>query len=262
MSRPLLDGLVVLVAGVGPGMGRSTAVRAAANGAAVVVAARTIDRLNDVRDEIAAAGGRACSVPTDATDAAQCQRFAEAALDAFGRIDALVHTGFSRSPTGPLGDRTVADWHDALDGNVIAATQLVDAVAPAMREQGTGSVVLVSSISARHPYVNSGIYGTMKAAMLTLTKIYAQELGPYGVRVNCVVPGYIQSEGLDAFFEVLGREHGGGTDAARTRATAATALGRFPTADEVADAALFLASPMATAITGQSLDVNAGQWFG
>ena len=262
MSRPLLDGLVVLVAGVGPGMGRSTAVRAAANGAAVVLAARTVGRLNEVRDEIAATGGRVCIVPTDATDADQCRRFAQAALDAFGRIDALVHTGFSRAPTGPLGDRTAADWHDALDGNVIAATQLVDAVAPAMRAQRAGSVVLVSSISARHPYVNSGIYATMKAAMLTLTKVYAQELGPYGVRVNCVVPGYIQSEGLDAFFEALGREDGGGTVAARTRATAATALGRFPTADEVADAALFLASPMATAITGQSLDVNAGHWFG
>jgi NAD(P)-dependent dehydrogenase (short-subunit alcohol dehydrogenase family) len=173
-----------------------------------------------------------------------------------------VHTGFSRPPTGPLGERTATEWHAALDGNVIAATQLVDAVAPAMRAQRAGSVVLVSSISARQPYVNSGIYATMKAAMLTLTKVYAQELGPHGVRVNCVVPGYIQSAGLDAFFEALGREDGGGTVAARARATAATALGRFPTADEVADAALFLASPMATAITGQSLDVNAGHWFG
>jgi NAD(P)-dependent dehydrogenase (short-subunit alcohol dehydrogenase family) len=262
VSRGLLDGHVVLVAGVGPGMGRSTAIRAAANGAAVVLAARTVERLNEVRDEIVGAGGRACSVPTDAADAVQCRRFAEVALDRFGRIDALVHTGFSRAPTGRLGDRTPSEWHAALDGNVIAATQLVDAVAPAMRAQSTGSIVLVSSISARQPYVNSGIYGTMKAAMLTLTKVYAQELGPHGVRVNCVVPGYIQSAGLDAFFEALGREDGGGTVAARTRATAATALGRFPTADEVADAALFLASPMATAITGQSLDVNAGHWFG
>jgi NAD(P)-dependent dehydrogenase (short-subunit alcohol dehydrogenase family) len=110
--------------------------------------------------------------------------------------------------------------------------------------------------------VNSGIYGTMKAAMLTLTKVYAQELGADGVRVNCVVPGYIQSDGLETFFEALGREEGIGTDAARDRTTAATALGRFPTADEVADAAVFLASPMASAITGQSLDVNAGHWFG
>lgn len=262
MSQPLLDGHVVVVAGVGPGMGRSTAIRAAANGAAVVLAARTAARLDEVRDTIVAAGGRACSVATDATDAAQCRRLADVALGTYGRIDALVHTGFSRAPTGPLGERSSAEWHDALDGNVIAATQLVDVVAPAMREQRSGSIVLVSSISARRPYVNSGIYGTMKAAMLTLTKVYAQELGPHGVRVNCVVPGYIQSDGLDAFFAALGREDGGGTVAARARATAATALGRFPTADEVADAALFLASPMASAITGQTLDVNAGHWFG
>jgi len=258
----LLDGCVVLVVGVGAGMGRSVAVRAAAHGASVVLAARTAARLCDVRDEIIAAGGQACSVPTDATDPAQCRHLAEAAVDTYGRIDALVHTGFARPATGPLGERSADDWHKALDGNVIAAAQLVDAVAPTMRAQHSGSVVLVSSISARQPYVNSGIYATMKAAMLTLTKVYAQELGPHGVRVNCVVPGYIQSADLDAFFEVLGREDGGGAAAARARATGATALGRFPSADEVADAALFLASPMATAITGQSLDVNAGHWFG
>ena len=243
-------------------MGRSTACCAAAHGAAVVLAARTAARLDTIRDEIVAAGGQACSVPTDATDAAQCRHLADAALEAFGRIDALVHPGFARPPTGPLAERTASEWHEALDGNILAATQLVDAVAPTMRGQNYGSIVLVSSISARQPYVNSGIYATMKASMLTLTKVYAQELGPHGVRVNCVVPGYIQSADLDAFFEVLGREQGVGTDAARARATSATALGRFPSADEVADAALFLASPMATAITGQSLDVNAGHWFG
>ena len=262
MNGRLLDGHVVVVAGVGPGMGRSTATRAAAHGASVVVAARTAARLDAVRDEIVAAGGRACSVPTDATDAAQCRHLADAAIEAFGRVDALVHTGFARPATGPLGERTAADWHNALDGNVLAATQLVDAFAPVMCGQDYGSIVLVSSISARQPYVNSGIYATMKAAMLTLTKVHAQELGPHGVRVNSVVPGYIQSRDLDAFFEVLGREQGDGTTAARSRATSATALGRFPSADEVADAAVFLASPMATAITGQSLDVNAGHWFG
>lgn len=262
MSARLLDGLVVIVAGVGPGMGRATAVRAAANGAAVVLAARTVERLRDVEGEIVNTGGRAHVVPTDAVDAAQCARLADAAVSTFGRIDALVHTGFARPATGPLGERTTAEWHEALDGNVIAATQLVDAVAPAMRAQRSGALVLVSSISARQPYVNSGIYGTMKAAMLTLTKVYAQELGPHGVRVNCVVPGYIESAGLQAFFEAVGREEGIGSEAARARATAATALGRFPSADEVADAALFLASPMATAITGQTLDVNAGHWFG
>ena len=262
MSGRLLDGQIVLVAGVGPGMGRSVALRASAQGASVVLAARTATRLDEVRDEIVAAGGRACTVPTDATDPAQCRRLADVGIDVFGRIDALVHTGFARPATGLLGERTGEDWHRALDGNVIAAAQLVDAVAPTMRGQHSGAVVLVSSISARQPYVNSGIYATMKAAMLTLTKVYAQELGPHGVRVNCVVPGYIQSTDLDAFFEVLGREDGGGTAAARARATGATALGRFPSADEVADAAIFFASPMATAITGQSLDVNAGHWFG
>jgi NAD(P)-dependent dehydrogenase (short-subunit alcohol dehydrogenase family) len=139
---------------------------------------------------------------------------------------------------------------------------LASVFAGPLSAHGSGSLVLVSSISARTPFRDSGIYATMKAAQLTLTKVLAQDLGPAGVRVNCVVPGYIDSPALEAFFEALAQQQG--ITAAETRASAASgaALGRITTADEVANAALFLASDLASGITGQSLDVNGGQWFG
>lgn len=261
MTR-LLDGRVVIVAGVGPGMGRSVALRSAEQGATVVLAARTAERLAVLRDEVEHGGGRALAVPTDFVDNAQCVALIDASLAAFGRVDALVHTAFGQPQRGELRERSVADWHGALDVNLVAAAQLVDAVSPTMAEQQRGSIVLVSSISARQPLVSSGIYAVMKAGALTLTKVYAQQLGPSNVRVNCVVPGYIESEDLERFFVMTGEARGISGADARAGAAGATCLRRFPTAHEVADAAVFFASDLSAAITGQALDVNAGHWFG
>jgi NAD(P)-dependent dehydrogenase (short-subunit alcohol dehydrogenase family) len=257
----LLEGRVVVVAGVGPGTGRAAAVRAAEEGASVVLAARTTTRLQEVAAAITSAGGRATCVPTDLSDPAQCEQLAGVAVDTFGRVDAVIHTAFARPATGPIRERAAAEWHDALDGNVLAAMHLARAFAPSLSDGRPGSLVLVSSISAREPYRESGIYATMKAAQLTLTKVLAQDLGRDGVRVNCIVPGYIDGPGLGAFFEVLAEQRGTTAAEARADEEAGTVLGRFVTPDEVANAALMLASDLASGITGQSLDVNGGQWF-
>jgi NAD(P)-dependent dehydrogenase (short-subunit alcohol dehydrogenase family) len=256
-----LEGRVVVVAGVGPGLGRAVARRAAEEGASVVLAARTASRLDDVAAELTALGATSCCVPTDVSDARQCEHLAEVAEGTFGRVDAVVHTAFARPATGPIRDRTADEWHEALDGNVLAAMHLAQAFTASLTAHA-GSLVLVSSISGRLPFRESGIYATMKAAQLTLTKVLAQDLGPLGVRVNCVVPGHIDGAALEGFFELLARQQG--TTAAETRAEVASraVLGRIPTADEVANAVLFLASDLASGISGQSLDVNGGQWFG
>ena len=258
----LLEGRVVIVAGAGPGMGRSVALRTAAQGASVVLAARTAERLTELRDEIERGGGHALAVPTDFVDNAQCVGLIDATIGAFGRVDALVHTAFGQPPRGPLSERTPVDWHGALDVNLVAASQLIEAVAPALVAQQRGSIVLVSSISARQPRQDSGIYAVMKTGALTLTKVYAQQLGPSNVRVNCVVPGYIDSADLERFFELTGEARGVTAAEARADVASATCLKRIPTADEVADAAVFFASDLSSAVTGQALDVNAGHWFG
>ncbi|MFC5002679.1 SDR family oxidoreductase [Dactylosporangium cerinum] len=247
-----LTGRTVAVAGVGPGLGRELALTFAGAGANLALLARSAGYLNEVAGEVEAAGRAALRLPTDLTDRARCAEAAERIGERYGAVDVLVHNAFSRPPLGSLGDRTAADWHAAVDGNILSATNLLYELLPLMRGR-PAAVVLVSSISARRPHPGSGIYAVVKSAMLTLVQVLARELGPHSVRVNAVVPGYIESDNLEAFL----------ADAdARRAALEGTCLGRFVTAREVADVAAFLGSPAAAGVTGQTLDVNAGQWFG
>ncbi|MEV6924592.1 SDR family oxidoreductase [Dactylosporangium sp. NPDC051485] len=256
-----LSGRCAAIAGVGPGLGRELAVAFAAAGADVALLARRAPYLEEVAGEVAATGRAALCLPTDLTDRSGCAEAARRIGERFGAVDVLVHNAFSRPPLGSLGERTAADWHAAVDGNILSATNLLYELLPLMKGRGA-SVVLVSSISARRPYPESGIYAAMKSAMLTLVQVLAHELGPHGIRVNAVVPGYIESENLEAFFADAGARSGAGAAQARHDAEAATCLGRFVTPREVADVVAFFGSRASTGVTGQTLDVNAGQWFG
>jgi NAD(P)-dependent dehydrogenase (short-subunit alcohol dehydrogenase family) len=252
---------VAVVAGVGPGTGRQIALTLAEQYQYLALVARDAKRLGEVSREIHTRTRRALCLPMDLTDDQQCRAAAKSIEEQYGGVDVLVHNAFSRPPVGPLADRSSADWHRALEGNVLSAMNLIYSLQPLLAQR-RGSVVLVSSISARQPYELSGIYATMKAALLTLVKVLARELGRDGVRVNAVVPGYIEGPSLGPFFSEIGRQKGISMDEARTECAADTCLGRFVTPREVADAVAFLGSASATGVTGQSLDVNAGQWFG
>ncbi|WP_330186430.1 SDR family oxidoreductase [Dactylosporangium sp. AC04546] len=249
---------VAVVAGVGPGVGRELALTLAEGGADLALLARRSAYLDEVAGDL---GTAALCLPADLTDRAACAEAARRVGERFGGVDVLVHNAFSRPPLGSLGERTAADWHAAVDGNLLSATNLLYELLPLMRGR-RASVVLISSISARQPYPESGIYAAMKSAMLTLVQVLARELGPHAVRVNAVVPGYIESDNLEAFFADAGTRRGTSAAQARQDAEATTCLGRFVTAREVADVAAFLGSPAAAGVTGQTLDVNAGQWFG
>ncbi|GAA2389594.1 SDR family oxidoreductase [Dactylosporangium salmoneum] len=256
-----LSGRYAAIAGVGPGLGRELAVTFAAAGADLALLARRASYLEQVAGEVTAAGRAALCLPADLTDRARCAEAARRVGEHYGALDVLVHNAFARPPLGSLGERTPAEWHAAVDGNLLSATNLLYELLPLMKGR-SASVVLVSSISARQPYPESGIYAAMKSAMLTLVQVMARELGPHGIRVNAVVPGYIESDNLEAFFADAGARSGAGTAQARHDAEAATCLGRFVTAREVAEVVAFFGSPASTGVTGQTLDVNAGQWFG
>jgi NAD(P)-dependent dehydrogenase (short-subunit alcohol dehydrogenase family) len=256
-----LTGRVGVIAGVGPGVGRELAVTFAEEGADVALLARRGEFLTEVAEDVAARGRRALCLPTDLTDRAQCAGAAQRLQEVHGAVDVLVHNAFSRPPLGSLGERTAADWHAAIDGNILSATNLLYELLPLMKGR-SASVVLVSSISARQPYQESGIYAAMKSAMLTLVQVLAKELGAHSIRVNAVVPGYIESDNLEAFFADVGTRQGGSALEARRSAESATCLGRFVTPREVADVVTFFGSASSGGVTGQTLDVNAGQWFG
>jgi NAD(P)-dependent dehydrogenase (short-subunit alcohol dehydrogenase family) len=139
--------------------------------------------------------------------------------------------------------------------------QMTQAVVPAMKERKAGAIVFVSSMSARRHQPGLGAYSATKAALLSLVVTLAQELGPDGIRVNSVVPGYVWGPSLKWYFRKLARERGVDAQAIYDEVAAETSLRRIPDSAEIADAILFLASDLARGITGQALDVNGGHWF-
>ena len=255
----LLTGKVVVVSGVGPGLGRAIALQSARAGADVVLAARTASRLDEVAEEVAALGRRGLAVPTDIADADAAEHLAQAALDAFGRVDALVHNALAMPPITPLAEVDLAAIQASFDTNVVAALRLTRLFTPALAESG-GSVVMINSMVVRYSQLTMGPYKMAKAALLAMAQSLATELGPRGIRVNSVAPGHIWAGSLKWYFGFLAKQRGVDPVQIYDETAAATDLRRLPEPDEIADAVVFLASPMARAITGQCLDVNCGEY--
>jgi NAD(P)-dependent dehydrogenase (short-subunit alcohol dehydrogenase family) len=255
----LLQDKVVVVAGVGPGLGRSIALQSARAGADVVLAARTASRLDEVAKEITDLGRRAVAIPTDITDDGATARLAEAALDAFGRVDALVYNALAMPPITDLTKVDLDAIRATLDANVVAALQLTRLFIPALATT-RGSVVMINSMVVRYSQRTMGPYKLAKAALLALAQSLATELGPRGIRVNSVAPGHIWAGSLKWYFGYLAKKRGVDAQQIYDETAAAIDLGRLPEPDEIADAVVFLASEMARAITGQCLDVNCGEY--
>ena len=255
----LLADKVVLVAGVGPGLGQAVAVRAAQAGADVVLAARTESYLAEVAGKVTAAGRRALVVPTDLTDEAAAQRLADAAVAEFGRVDTLVNNAFAMPPMRSLGKVEFDDLRDSFEINVLAGLRLTRLLTPALVAAG-GSVVMVNSAVLRHSRRPFGPYKLAKAGLLAVAQNLAGELGPQGVRVNSVAPGWIWADSLRWWFDYQAEQRGVPSRQIYDEVAATTDLRRLPEPDEVADAVLFLLSGMARGITGQCLDVNCGEF--
>ena len=255
----MLRDKVVVVAGIGPGLGRSIALASAREGADVVLAARTASRLDDVAKEVTALGRRGLAVPTDLADAGAAQRLAEAALGAFGRVDALVYNALAMPPIKELRDVDLDAVSASFDANVVAALRLTRLFVPALAES-KGSVVMVNSMVVRFSQRTMGPYKLTKAALLAMAQSLATELGPQGVRVNSVAPGHIWGDSLKWYFGYLAKKRGITAEQVYSETAAGIDLGRLPEPDEIADAVVFLASGMARAITGQCLDVNCGEY--
>jgi NAD(P)-dependent dehydrogenase (short-subunit alcohol dehydrogenase family) len=255
----LLSGKVIVVAGVGPGLGRSLAVQGARQGADVVLAARTASRLDEVAKEVTALGRRGLAVPADLTDPDAAAHLVQAALDEFGRVDALVYNALAMPPIADLATVGLDAVQTGFDANVVAALRLTRLFIPALAESA-GSVVMISSMVVRYSQRTMGPYKLAKAALLAMAQSLATELGPQGIRVNSVAPGHIWGDSLKWYFGYLAHKRGVDAQVVYDETAAGIDLGRLPEPDEIADAALFLASDLARAVTGQCLDVNCGEY--
>lgn len=255
----MLRDKVVVVAGVGAGLGRSIALASAREGADVVLAARTASTLEEVAKEVTALGRRGLAVPTDLGDAEAAGQLAEAARAEFGRVDALVYNALAMPPIKGLTKVPLESLSESFDGNVVAALRLTRLFVPALAD-AQGSVVMINSMVVRFSQLGMGPYKLAKAALLAMAQSLATELGSQGIRVNSVAPGHIWGDSLKWYFGYLAHKRGVSVEDIYRETAAGIDLGRLPEPDEIADAAVFLASPLARAITGQCLDVNCGEY--
>ena len=233
---------VALVTGATSGIGRAVARKLAADGFSVLVHGRDAARGAAVVDEIIADGGHARFAPADLTDAADLERLAAEAADV--DVDVLVNNaGFSWF--GPTADLTPATFDAMFAANVRSAYFLVAAIAPVMAKRGTGVIINLGSMAGQIGLAGGAAYSATKAALASLTRSWAAEFSPQGVRVNTVAPG-------PAY-----------TDGAAPERTAAlgdtTLLGRAAEAGEIADVIAFLASPKAAYITGAVIAADGGR---
>jgi NAD(P)-dependent dehydrogenase (short-subunit alcohol dehydrogenase family) len=260
----LLEGRTAIITGVGPGLGRAMALLFAREGADVALAARSRERLEAIAGEVAALGRRALAIPTDISDPAQAKNCADTAFAAFGKIDVLVNSAFAHGVVKHLVTMDAADlatFLQILKTNVWGTMLMCRYTAPYMIEAKRGVIINITTVSMRQGRENSSAYSSSKAAVAMFSQSLASELGPHGIRVNCVVPGHIWSDNLKGYYETRARATGRTYAEQYAQFTGEMALRRVPEADEVAAAVLFMASDLASAITGQSLDVNAGYFF-
>jgi NAD(P)-dependent dehydrogenase (short-subunit alcohol dehydrogenase family) len=252
---------VAIVTGVGPGIGRSTALGLAEAGCHVVLAARRAEPLAAVAAECRALGVQALPVPTDVGELAQVDALADRALEVFGRIDVVVNSAAKGAPNHTIVNADLAEWQQAWQVNVLAPIQLSRRALPSMIANGGGAIVMVSTLAARAINPGQGAYAATKAALTVAAQTLAREVGKHEVRVNIVVPGFVPGPNADAMFGRLAERRGITAAEVQAELAGETALRRLPTPEDLADAIVFLCSDKARSITGQTLDVNGGRWF-
>jgi NAD(P)-dependent dehydrogenase (short-subunit alcohol dehydrogenase family) len=241
-----LSGRTALVTGGNSGIGRAVARQLAALGAHVVVSGRDAERGLAVATEIRAAGGTADFVATDLATEADARALARKAVELGGKVDILVNNA-GVFPFGPTHAATEADFDGVYGLNVKVPFFLVAELAPTMAERGSGAIVNVTTMVAEYGAPQMALYGSTKAALVLLTKSWAAEYGPAGVRVNAVSPGPTRTEGTAPMGEAL------------DQLAAAAPAGRPGTPEEIAAAITWLAGDEASWVHGAVVPVDGGR---
>ncbi len=250
-----LTGKVAIVTGSSRGIGRAIAEALADHGAKVVISSRKAPACQEVADAINAkhGDGRAIVVPASISSKEELQHLVDETRRQLGRIDVLVCNAASNPYYGPMSGISDEQFRKILDNNVIANHWLISMVAPEMLERKEGSIIIVSSIGGLKASTVIGAYNVSKAADFQLARNLAAEFGPRQVRVNCIAPGLIRTDFARALWE---------NPQTLAAVTMHTPLQRIGEPNEIAGAAVFLASPASTYVTGQAIVVDGGSTTG
>jgi NAD(P)-dependent dehydrogenase (short-subunit alcohol dehydrogenase family) len=246
-----LRGKVAIVTGSSRGIGRAIAEALATQGANVVISSRKALACEAVADAINTThgAGRALALPANISSRDDLVALVAGTMSAFGRIDILVCNAASNPYYGPLSGIQDEQFRKVLDNNILANHWLIQLVSPQMIERRAGSIIIISSIGGLHGSAVLGAYAISKAADFQLARNLAVEFGPHNVRVNCVAPGLVKTDFARALWD---------NSQTLDRMLSKTPLGRIGQPEDIAGAAVFLASDEASYVTGQVLVVDGG----
>jgi NAD(P)-dependent dehydrogenase (short-subunit alcohol dehydrogenase family) len=246
-----LEGKVAVITGSSRGIGRAIAERMAEHGAKVVISSRKAEPCQEVAAALNAKYGqtRAIAVPANISSKDQLRNLVDETIRTFGQIDVLVCNAASNPYYGPLLEISDEQFRKILDNNVIANNWLIGFAAPQMIARKDGAIIIVSSVGGLKGNAIIGGYNVSKAADFQLARNLAVELGPHNVRVNCIAPGLVRTDFARALWE---------NPETLKNSTARTPLGRIGEPDEIAGAAILLASKAGTFMTGQTIVVDGG----
>jgi len=248
-----LSGRTALVTGGSRGIGLAIGAALAGAGARVALAARHEDQVRAAAELLNANGAQVIGIGANVSKSDEVARLVDAVEAAFGPVDILVNNAATNVHFGPVLDADDGMWLKMVETNLLSAVRLCRRVVPGMRERKHGKIINTASVAGIQPGTGQGVYGALKAALIQLTKSLAQELGPDNIQVNAIAPGLVKTR----FAQVLHE-----TPQIRRAIERSTPLGRIAEPDEIAGAALYLASPASDFTTGHVLVVDGGTTLG
>ncbi len=245
----LLENKVAFITGAGRGIGREIALKMASEGANIVIADIAEDTMQAAKKDIEALGVKAFAVRTDISDEQSVKEAVQAVTETFGKIDILVNNAaiFKRAP---FLEMTGDMWDFTSNINLKGIFHVTHAVASLMAENKQGVIISISSVDAFQGCRDYSHYATTKAGVVGLSRTLAQELGPYNIRVNVIAPGIMLTD--------MTKDR---VEANKEAYLAKVPIGRIGVPEDIANAALFLASDLSSYITGQVIHVNGGMYF-
>jgi NAD(P)-dependent dehydrogenase (short-subunit alcohol dehydrogenase family) len=251
-----LDGKLAIITGGGSGIGEATAHVFAQAGATVVVTGRRLEPLKKVAKDV---GGHA--IACDVSDQADVQAMFTEAMKITGSVDVLLNNAGGPGPIAPVAEVDMNDWVTCMNINLVGAMYCLQEAAKIMTAQKAGSIINMSSLMGIQGYPMRSAYVASKFALIGITETMARELGPVGVRVNALMPGAVSGENMDRILQRRSDAEGRPVaDIERENYTDVAALKRWVGPEEVGRAALYYASDLSSAITGDKMKVDCGRF--